>query len=70
MEAKFKVGDVVQLKSGGTRMTIEEVDDDQVACTWFERKKLERATFIAGALIKYQPRQGGVISSRRVPGIL
>ena len=65
METDFSVGDVVQLRSGGTRMTIEHIDGDQVACTWFEGKKLERATFVAGALIKYVPMQVGVIRTRR-----
>jgi uncharacterized protein YodC (DUF2158 family) len=35
----FKVGDVVQLKSGGPRMTITEVSTGgpiSYACTWFE----------------------------------
>lgn len=65
METEFRVGDVVQLRSGGTRMTIEHLDGDQVACTWFEGKKLERAMFVAGALIKYVPMPIGVIRTRR-----
>ena len=65
METDFRIGDVVQLRSGGTRMTIEHIDGDQVACTWFEGKKLERATFVAGALMKYVPMQVGVIRTRR-----
>jgi uncharacterized protein YodC (DUF2158 family) len=65
METEFSVGDVVQLRSGGTRMTIEHIDGDQVACTWFESKKLERATFFAGALMKYVSRPVGVIRMRR-----
>jgi uncharacterized protein YodC (DUF2158 family) len=35
----FKVGDVVQLKSGGPHMTITEVsrmEPVSYACTWFE----------------------------------
>ena len=65
METEFRVGDVVQLRSGGTRMTIEHINDDQVACTWFEGKKLDRATFVAGVLIKYVPKPVGVIRTRR-----
>lgn len=65
MENEFRIGDVVQLRSGGTRMTIEHIDGDQVACTWFEGKTLERATFIAGALMKYVPMPVGVIRSWR-----
>ena len=65
MESDFRIGDVVQLRSGGTRMTVEHIDGDQVACTWFEGKKLERAMFVAGALMKYMPIQPSVIRSRR-----
>lgn len=65
MESEFMVGDVVRLRSGGKRMTIEQIDGDQVACAWFEGETLERATFIAGALVKYVPMPVGVIRSRR-----
>lgn len=65
METDFRVGDVVQLRSGGTRMTIEHIDGDQIACTWFEGKALERAMFVAGALKKYVPMQVGVIRTQR-----
>ena len=48
MEKQFKKGDVVELKSGGPRMTIEKykiihsmtagshVSDNIVICTWFD----------------------------------
>ena len=64
METALSVGDVVQLKSGGTRMTVEHIDGDQVACTWFEGKKLERAMFVAGALTRYVPMKVGVVRTR------
>lgn len=32
---KFKIGDVVFLKSGSERLTISRVDDDYVYCSWF-----------------------------------
>jgi len=32
----FKVGDVVQLKSGGPKMTIDRISVTQASCTWFE----------------------------------
>ncbi len=65
MENQFRIGDVVQLRSGGMRMTIEQMDGDQVACAWFEGKTLERATFITGALQKFVPTPMGVARSRR-----
>lgn len=30
----FKVGDVVALKSGGSSMTVREVYDSKLVCTW------------------------------------
>lgn len=38
--AEFKVGDIVRLKSGGPRMTVETVGEDMakqsfVSCAWF-----------------------------------
>ena len=64
MAETFEVGDVVTLRSGGTRMTVEQIDGERVSCTWFEGKKLERSTFTAGALKKYVPMQPGVIRGR------
>jgi len=33
---KFKIGDVVQLKSGGPTMTVSKFgDDNRVYCVWF-----------------------------------
>jgi uncharacterized protein YodC (DUF2158 family) len=54
MADEFKVGDVVRLKSGGPRMTIEELGDystmgvaghDQAKCVWFEGTKHLRGVF-------------------------
>jgi uncharacterized protein YodC (DUF2158 family) len=35
MAEKFKVGDVVQLNSGGPKMTVTKIDDEYVNTTWF-----------------------------------
>jgi uncharacterized protein YodC (DUF2158 family) len=41
----LKIGDVVQLKSGGPLMTIEDIgkynysDKDKAKCIWFDGKK-------------------------------
>ena len=43
---QFKPGDVVKLKSGGPKMTVDSVgtflpgDDIQAKCVWFEGKKM------------------------------
>lgn len=47
MADAFKPGDVVQLKSGGPKMTVVDIaadqyspsDKPQVWCTWFDDKK-------------------------------
>lgn len=40
MSAAFKAGDVVQLKSGGPKMTVmyvgDRYGDEAVFCVWFE----------------------------------
>lgn len=50
----FNGGDVVRLKSGGPKMTVEHVDEelDLVTCVWFENKDLKRDSFSATALQK------------------
>jgi uncharacterized protein YodC (DUF2158 family) len=55
--ASFKPGDVVKLKSGGPRMTVERTGpdvnvniQDPVACVWFEGSKDTRDTFPAATL--------------------
>ncbi len=51
-EEKFKVGDVVILKSGGPKMTVEDVEGrDTIVCQWFgDSKKLEYGSFPADSL--------------------
>jgi uncharacterized protein YodC (DUF2158 family) len=52
--ADFKVGDVVQLKSGGPKMTVIVAADDNitgnVATAWFVGDKQESGEFPAEAL--------------------
>lgn len=33
-EVALKIGDVVYLKSGSPRMTITEIEGDEVTCVW------------------------------------
>lgn len=57
MSAKhnFKVGDVVELKSGGPLMTVSEInaghEADEIECQWFGGKKLEVGRFPPESLV-------------------
>ena len=45
---EFKIGDVVQLKSGGEKMTVKNVDfphEDQIQCEWFFKQELKLENF-------------------------
>ena len=51
----FKVGDVVQLKSGGPLMTIAEVrGDEQCRCSWFLNGKRFQEMFNKDELEKVE----------------
>ncbi|MEB3304956.1 MAG: DUF2158 domain-containing protein [Cyanobacteriota bacterium] len=54
----FKIGDVVQLKSGGPMMTITSMEEgnDIVHALWFDGTKKETGSFPIGA-IQYGPEQ-------------
>ncbi|WP_196489370.1 YodC family protein [Burkholderia territorii] len=49
MAFKFKVGDIVQLKSGGPEMTVQSQPSNPSSttywCQWFAGKKLESGAF-------------------------
>lgn len=65
MSDQFEVGDVVKLKSGGEKMTIEEIEDDgYVSCVWFEGSQVQRGTFAAATLQKYKPATASIGISR------
>jgi uncharacterized protein YodC (DUF2158 family) len=52
---QFKVGDVVVLRSGSIPMTVEEIDGKDVSCVWMdEKRKMERGTFPAATLQRYE----------------
>ena len=54
--SEFKKGDVVRLKSGGPRMTVQSVGnftliEDGVKCVWFsDKKELKEEVFDAAVL--------------------
>ena len=58
-ERAFAVGDTVQLKSGGPKMTVEAVNRDQVQCTWFNRAKRVYGDFDPRQLQHVDPVKGG-----------
>ena len=54
--AKFKEGDIVQLKSSGPAMTVCRVlGDANYRCQWFSGKKLETGDFPDDALVVPSP---------------
>ena len=62
---RFKVGDTVQLKSGGPIMTVdEEHDDDSVTCQWFLKQEVKMGVFKQAALQRYTAPQGGSAQTR------
>lgn len=40
-----KIGDIVQLNSGGPKMTVRKAEHDLVHCQWFAGSKLEGGAF-------------------------
>jgi uncharacterized protein YodC (DUF2158 family) len=50
--SQFKIGDVVQLKSGGPNMTVEsDAGEGCFVCHWFEGSEAKRTTF-QGAMLR------------------
>jgi uncharacterized protein YodC (DUF2158 family) len=59
MEHDFKAGDVVQLKSGGPKMTIKGIgkygmgtSEDNALCVWFEKTTKKEEIFELPTLTK------------------
>lgn len=60
----FKIGEIVQLKSGGPKMTVEDPNPPvdfmdssmvgQIRCQWFAGAKLESGAFPPSSLIKLE----------------
>jgi uncharacterized protein YodC (DUF2158 family) len=57
--SKLKTGDIVQLKSGGPKMTIEEVlpVGNVVKCQWFAGSKLETGLFHPESIKPFEPEE-------------
>ena len=54
MAEKFKIGDIVQLKSGGPKMTVTQVLESVVHTAWFAGSKKEAGGFPFDAVVFYQ----------------
>ena len=60
MAAAFKIGDIVQLKSGGPKMTVTSIpvgDKETVHTSWFAGSKKESGAFPAQALVPVSDEQ-------------
>ncbi len=53
---QFQIGDIVQLKSGGPRMTVKDTSkfttDADVYCQWFAGSKLESGHFHPSTIVR------------------
>ena len=57
---EFKVGDVVRLKSGGPKMTVDYFDSDteRALCVWFKDGERKQDHFLPETLEKYERSKG------------
>lgn len=70
--ADIKAGDVVQLKSGGPKMTVSQIGDfvmskgieNGAKCTWFDKTTLKEDVFHMEALKLYETPAVGAIGYR------
>ena len=53
----FQLGDVVQLKSGGPKMTVVGISKDKVNCSWFADGKLEAALIPKAGVSKFSEKE-------------
>jgi uncharacterized protein YodC (DUF2158 family) len=63
---EFKEGDVVQLKSGGPRMTVTKISGEQCRCKWFDQNNPKSSLFEASILQKYKA-EGSVSLGPKMP---
>ena len=54
----FKEGDVVQLKSGGSLMTVFKVGDGEIGCKWFDEAGEVQTRMIAPETLQPETDQG------------
>jgi len=46
----FDPGDLVRLKSGGPKMTVEQLSDDKATCSFFDGSERVQEVFVRDAL--------------------
>jgi uncharacterized protein YodC (DUF2158 family) len=64
----FEIGDVVQLRSGGPKLTVRSViSEGDIVCQWFETDVVHEESFPNEALKKVE--QVAVGGSRRDDGV-
>jgi uncharacterized protein YodC (DUF2158 family) len=64
----FEIGSVVQLRSGGPKMTVHGlVSDGDVVCQWFESNQVHEENFPKEGLKKVAQAEAG--GSRREDGV-
>jgi len=68
MSEEFQKGDVVQLKSGGPTMTVQDIGDfsssgiqDGILCVWFDGRKKYSDVFDRSVLRKYAQLPGPIL---------
>ena len=49
---KIKIGDIVYLKSGSPRLTVEEIDGDEARVSWISDGTLQKSYFPLLCLVK------------------
>lgn len=52
---ELKVGDIVQLKSGGPKMTIENIRDGEICCTWFDAQGARQFSHFDPRVLRVSP---------------
>jgi uncharacterized protein YodC (DUF2158 family) len=57
----FKTGDIVQLKSGGPAMTVEQVVNRTVDAVWFFKGERRRTMFHEDTLMRLPSLNGGLV---------
>lgn len=55
MSNDFKPGTVVQLKSGGPKLTVTAVKNENVWCSWFSGHEVKNHNFTAESLQEAKP---------------